>query len=145
MNFELNSFYHFLYFFTFIIFFLLLLGTYIYSSEKVNVESSQSSAPIKVDIELKRNHNFLKVAVFIKNLTTETQLLNLKLIIFKKSNGNLSKILQAKELKLNSYELALPFIAEFSIKPSDYYELKLQVFDKKGYLILEKTLDSKPV
>lgn len=87
----------------------------------------------------------MKVAVFLKNHSSESHLLKLKLIIIKKEKGNLSKIFQAKEIYLQGNEIALPFIAEFSVKATDYYEIHLQVFDEKGNLLLEKTLQSEPL
>lgn len=122
-----------------------LYGSLTYSSQLLDNIDPQKNLPIKLDIEVTRSHNFLKVAVFLKNLSSTPQFLNLQLTIYKMSNGNLSKVIQAKELYLQAYELALPFIAEFLVNTYDNYKITLQIFDKEGNLLYVKNLDSKAI
>jgi hypothetical protein len=95
--------------------------------------------PVKVDVEIMRTNQFVKFLIFCKNESKEPQKIKLKVLITKQSDGNLSQIAQAKELYLQAYEYALPFISELMAKPEDIYEIKIMIFDKEGRLIAEKS------
>lgn len=98
--------------------------------------------PVKVDVEIMRTNHFLKFLIFCKNESKEPQRIKLKVLITKQSDGNLSKIAQAKELYLKGYESALPFMSELMASPEDSYEIKIMVYDEEGRLLAEKKLTS---
>lgn len=111
----------------------------------LQAKETDNLLPIKLNIELKRNYNFLKLLVSVKNMSSESQHLNLKLTVYKKNSLNISRIVQTKELYLKSQEFSLPFITEFAINAQDIFEIKIQVFDLEGNLLMEKIWESSGV
>lgn len=98
--------------------------------------------PVKVNLEMQRTFNFLKLGVILKNESTYPLFVKVKLVVLKKGNSNASRIVQSKELKLNGYEMALPFLTEFSINSEDSLEIILQLYDQEGNLRLERIFES---
>lgn len=101
-----------------------------------------SPFPLKVEIETKRAHNFLKILVYCKNESNSEMIIKLKLNVSCHSTekNNVSKVLQVKNLRLKPLETQIPFIVEFLVKPEDLYEINLEVFDTQGKVVFRKTL-----
>lgn len=106
-------------------------------------DNTMKILPLKIDIEIKRTYNFLKLAIFVKNESSEVQIAKFKLIVSKRGeSANLSKITQVKDLFLLPQEIALPFITEVAVDPKEFMEITLQVFDERGELVFEKSYES---
>jgi len=102
-----------------------------------------SKPQIKVDVEIKRTANFLKILIFCKNEGKKREKIKLKMLIYKRgADRNVSQISQVKDLSLEPEELALPFLTELNVKPEDAFEIILQVFDEAGNLLDERTFRS---
>lgn len=125
---------------------ILILGIllFLFVANFMCVFSSQqvSALPVKVNLEIKRTINFLKLGVILKNESAESLFVKVKLVILKKGNSNASRIAQSKELKLSGYEMVLPFLTEFSINSEDSLEIILQIYDREGNLRLERIFES---
>lgn len=126
------------------IFFIYILCTIFLGSMITSLfAENPSKSPVKVDVEITRTSHFLKILILCKNESKESQTIKLKMLVYKKgANKNISQIAQLKDLYLKPDETSLPFVTELNVKPEDFYEIILQVFDEKGDLLEERTFSS---
>lgn len=98
--------------------------------------------PVEIDLEIKRENNFLKVYTICYNPGSEAFNFKITLKINKKGPSGISHVLQNKKITLLPKEKIKPVLGVIKIESEDFYTIEIKVWDEKGNLILEKIISS---
>ncbi len=102
----------------------------------------KAMTPLEINLEIKREKNFLKVYTICYNPNSEAFSFKISLKIIKKGLTGISNVIQNKKITLLPKEKIKPMLGLIKIDPEDFYTIELKVWDEKGNLILEKTINS---